>query len=229
PETRPDTAVAVPWLVSDVGSMVLQAAGDSLSPTALSLVDRTAMDLLVNWVANPNTRHREQLARWLPWLVAPAATQYTVPTQAQLQQLTLHVAEGGAVDRGVVYGGFWTAGAMSVGPRALTGCEQGIAVVLDDRDEALGDDHRQAWREWLRLANLLNFRSTPTAITTRSLVASDVSTAADTEAETARTAATGRASLPQEWVEAWDEAAEGVERSLVQQLADQGVPAPAVG
>lgn len=44
-----------------------------------------------------------------------------------------------------------------------------MALVVDDTDEAVGNaDHEEAWREWLRLSNLLGQSDVPCTITSRS-------------------------------------------------------------
>lgn len=46
-----------------------------------------------------------------------------------------------------------------------------MALVLDDRDEAVQEpDHADAWREWLRLSNLIDQADVSARITTRSLI-----------------------------------------------------------
>ena len=87
-----------------------------------------------------------------------------------------------------------------------------VALMLDDRQTALGKDHRSAWREWLRLSNALNLRSRPTTI--------GVYTSMHEAAATAH--------VPPEW-QALLAQATGPERELVRILAEHGVEKPVLG
>ncbi|MEK8226464.1 hypothetical protein NKG05_10890 [Oerskovia sp. M15] len=96
-----------------------------------------------------------------------------------------------------------------------------VALVLDDAVGTLGEQHREAWREWLRLANLLNLRVAPTVVTTRSHHLSDAPLAAVAPPSGSETAATAAESdLPAgDWRLVYEEAM-GVEKDLLAALAD---------
>ena len=102
-----------------------------------------------------------------------------------------------------------------------------VAVVLDDRIEALDQDgHAQDWREWLRISNALNFRQQqPTVISALTNVV------VGAESQTADTAgAVAGLTLPAEWAEPFDLTMSKLERELIAKLAlIEGLPVPVLG
>jgi hypothetical protein len=101
-----------------------------------------------------------------------------------------------------------------------------LALVVDDRDEALREGHHaDAWREWLRISNALNVREQPTWIAAVTEVLADTAP----RAVKATSAGSGEGLLP-EWQAIRELALEGAERSFVEGLARLGsVPVPVVG
>jgi hypothetical protein len=117
----------------------------------------------------------------------------------------------------------YRAGALAAVVEMLPGMVVPVAVVLDDRDEAIDEAHAAAWRAWLRLSNALALRDWPTAITTTSLIAPP-STAPVTDDTVRHGRPVGA------WADAYDAAAPGPERVLVAALAaHDGLTPPVVG
>lgn len=234
---QPQT-VQVPWLDPRAPGAVLNEAKDSLSPATLGLVDRPPLDLLVDWVQRPDVTRRAQLARWMPLLVVPSLVGGVISADVGIDQIALDVLDGAALPPGTKFGGVWRHGTLAVGVRAFVGEAFEIAVVLDDDPASLGQDHKESWREWLRLGNLLNFRhDVPLRVVTRSMLSAPGAAEAQpstTEVEEAsRVESELRKQLAQhpDWQQAETLATEA-ERSLLLELLDlamQGVAAPTIG
>ncbi|MDO8147512.1 DEAD/DEAH box helicase [Isoptericola sp. b515] len=162
-------AVEVPWLHPQATAAVLSEAKDQLSPAMLGLVTRPALELLLDWVQRPDVEGRRRLARWMPMLAAPSLTGGVISTDVGIDQVALDVLDGSPLPPGTKFGGVWRQGSLAIGVRDFALGAYEIGVVLDDADDALGPDHRDSWREWLRLSNLLNFRDDlPLSVVTRS-------------------------------------------------------------
>ncbi|WP_144679692.1 DEAD/DEAH box helicase [Cellulosimicrobium sp. TH-20] len=232
----PSASVAVPWLHPQAVAAVLAGAKDALSPTAVGLVARPAIDLLLDWIERPDPTGRAQLARWMPLLVAPSLNGGVISTEVGIDAIALDVLDGSALPSGTRFGGVWHQGSIAIGVREFTLGTYEIAVVLDDADDALGHAHQPAWREWLRLGNLLNFREDlPLRIVTRSMLTGESiapPSAADAEASSRVESALA---VLLEAHPAWQTAhtiATAVERELLQRLlplAADGVEAPTIG
>lgn len=212
----------------DRASFVLGLAGDQLSKSVLDLVFGNAIDLLLAWIQQPSRQARGQLAHWLPLLGLVSLA--TVGRRADGTPTDLALA---ALDESLVdtptgntlvwrYGGF--AVAIRLSPGSQTSTE--IAIVLDDADTALTEDAKDSWREWLRWANLLNFRSLPIEITSRAALSGGEPPAVPEPAPAPEPASASGLTGP--WREVYEEVSVS-ERELVTMLAAAAVPVPDVG
>lgn len=220
PESRGLQSKAVP--------RVLKMAGDQLSKGAVDLVFRNAVDLLVAWVQNPSKDSRAQLAEWLPVLgLASTMTSGVRTSGGNTAKLTIAAFDGtlDADPQGETFVWSYAGFATAIRVSAATNRPTEVAVVLDDDESALSQDARPAWHEWLRWANLLNFRSLPSEITTRQHLAS-AEGAPILEPEIELEEPVG---LSDEWQEAYDEVTSDTEKALIKVLADSGLPVPAIG
>jgi hypothetical protein len=93
-----------------------------------------------------------------------------------------------------------------------------VAALLDDRDDRLGEAHKPAWQEWLRISNLLNLRQQPARIVA-------YSQALGAEASTTEEGV----ELAGEWGDLYRDAVEQDERDLLAGLAAADVPVPVLG
>ncbi|AEG43909.1 DEAD/DEAH box helicase [Isoptericola variabilis] len=226
------------WLHPDASRDVLAQAKDRISPSALRLVSEPALELLMTWVQKPDVDARKQLAHWLPALFLRAVTPTMLSADVTLSDAALAAVDGDHPPAGARFGGTWKDDSLGVALRQFVGDAIEIAVVLDDAPDALGHDHRDAWREWLRLSNLLNFREAPTAVATRSLVAAPTSAPAPApDVEQAERESAVEAELRKqlaarpEWEEVHEYATDSERRILVGllDLAGEGLPAPTTG
>ncbi len=234
--TQPSTAT-VPWLHPQAIAAVLSEAKDSLSPATVALVTRPTMDLLLDWVQRPDRNGRAQLARWMPLLVAPSLSGGAISADVGMDQVTLDTLDGASLPPGAKFGGVWHQGTIPIGVRSFVGESFEIAVVLDDALDALGHEQKASWREWLRLANLLNFREDlPLRIVTRTMLtgapAAVQPSVAEAE-ESSRVEAEIRAQLAShpDW-RAVAELATETEHALLVELLDLatlGLEAPTIG
>lgn len=208
---------------------VLKAAGDGLSGSALNLVFRNAMDLLIAWVQDPSFTARKQLAHWLPMLAV-----YSLGAQAE------RVANDSAVEAplealmgktvasttGDLVVGSTTDLALSMRLRSGSGGidVSDVAVVLNDSDDALSTDRKDAWREWLHWSNLLNFRNLGADVTTRRHIGKAGATGSFKTGE--YPIAARPTGLAGPWLEAYEST---TEQELVKALADSDIPVPSIG
>jgi ATP-dependent helicase YprA (DUF1998 family) len=210
-------------------STVLVAAGDQLSNSAVDLVFRNAIDLLVAWIQQPAVDSRRQLAHWLPVLGLVGLQNLgrradgDVPSRTALSAVDGTLQESATGDTLV-----WRLGGLAVAIRmpesSMSSTE--VAVVLDDRDSVLSEHSKDEWREWLRWSNLLNFRSLPTEITSRKHLTSLEGTPA---VEADRVVADGLpAGLSGPWLDAYEDVS-ATERELMVSLATAGLPVPEIG
>ncbi|UFU01872.1 DEAD/DEAH box helicase [Ruania suaedae] len=214
------------WFEPDAVPMVLQTAGDGLRTASVDLARRGPLDQLVQWVQSPDVVAREQLARWLPLFTLPRAESGTSDASTPLARVALEALDGGSVGGGGASTFVWRRGAVAFGMRLLPGNAMAFetALVLDDAADVLGPDHRQAWRTWLHLANLLNHRTEPSVVTTRSALGKQVAVPVRAPQGDLR------------WSPAWEvvfsAAADDAERDLLRTLAPLdagGLPAPVLG
>jgi hypothetical protein len=218
----------VPWFMPGFVANVLTMAGDKLSRAHIGLVQRPAIEALVEWIQNPDDEGRGRLASWLPTLLFPKVALGKLVEHTALPELALASLDGTALEPGTKDGGFWTTRGLAVGIRETTPGALEISVVLDDSADVLGDEHRSDWREWLHLANLLNFATIPVAVTTRSALvgAAPIETPVVVGHETSSAV---EAALEGAWGAALAVAIDE-ERSLVLGLAEAGdIPVPELG
>ncbi|MFJ4108639.1 DEAD/DEAH box helicase [Oerskovia enterophila] len=234
-EKPSDLPVAVPWLVPGSPAEVLAQSHGAITPSTMDLVQRNPLELLLGWVQSPLPEAREALARWLPLLALGKSKGYLAPSGVPLAGLALAVLDGEAPPAGDTRTWFWHYGTLVLGIRLLDekSLTTEVALVLDDADGSLGEQHRDAWREWLRLSNLLNLRVSPTVVTTRSLLVGDAPVPAVASPSGADVPVDGaEGDLPEgDWQHVYEEAL-GVEKVLVVALADlaeRGLAAPSLG
>lgn len=219
------------WFDPQVVAMLMQQA-PGFGPDHVEAVRRGPIDFLLGWIQNPDPAGYEALADQLPWLFAKSGTVLSLdPTEDLAQAAAEQLTEPGASEapaRAVHNAWWWRAGAVGVLTRAApSGARPTLetVVVLDDRASRLdADDHREAWEEWLRLANLLGLRSQPTQIVALSELDAGI-TPGLAEGEPGTRAVT----LAPAW-EALIDLASDAERALLVQLAERGtVPVPELG
>lgn len=230
--TRDDVDEVVPEspaLRPESKSTVLGMAGDQLSKSAVDLVFRNAVDLLVAWIQQPSFDTRKQLAHWLPVMAlvglqtAGRRTEGDTPSRLALAALDNALHESATGDTLV-----WRLGGFAVAirmPESSTYSTE-VAVVLDDKDSAMSEHSKDEWREWLRWSNLLNFRSLPTEITSRQHLSSIAGASTiEVQPEPAEGLVTGLSGL---WLNAYDDVS-AAERELMLALAAAGLPVPDIG
>lgn len=215
-------AVDAPSLRPQLASRLVGMAGDQLSKGMVDMAFGTAIDLLVSWIASPSRESRERLGNWIPALGLMSTQQSGKRTNSDgpLHLIALEAPTGEGDTFIAREGGL----ALAIRLPGGTPSTAEIAAVLDDDDHVLNTESRDAWRDWLRWSNLLNFRAAPVAITTRR------------HAPELTSPVIGRPvadSLPSEglsavWQDVYDLVDTGA-RSLVIDLAHFQVPPPAVG
>jgi hypothetical protein len=183
------------------------------------------MGFLLGWIQNPHPSGHATLADHLPLMFAPGAIHLRIDPAADLtREAALRLTDPHRAATGEPNAWWWTNGLVGCLTRH-TGQVLEVALVLDDRDEALhASGHADAWRQWLRISNALNLRGQPTSIAAVTDVLSQPAAA-----RPAPVSGVGQA-LPPDWQELRDLTLEGPERSFLEELFRLGpVPLPVLG
>lgn len=208
-----------PWYSERRWTQVMQSAGGGLNPGLRDLVVGGPIDYIVRWISQPDPAAFRALAEALPLLLAGSGP--VGKSQGALMGATtaLHgdKAIGTHGDR-PAWG--WVHDTLTVFARALgsQSAASEVAALLDDRDDRLGEAHKPAWQEWLRISNLLNLRQQPARIVA-------YSQALGAEASTTEEGV----ELAGEWGDLYRDAVEPEERDLLAGLASADVPVPVLG
>lgn len=251
-DLQPDAGNDVaPWYDDGVAARLLGSGQFGLAPKHLELARRGPLDLLVGWIQQPDPAGLRALGRAVPFLLSADPTQTTrggLADDADLAFAATQVLAGaGLPHQGSSSAWAWADGSVALVARLSIGQDPdtvSVALVLDDRDEAVAaDDNKPAWRTWLHLSNLLGLRTLPADITVHSLVGAGAGATASTEEASGRIrdASSGRSDAPHgaspdaptavldlAWRLALDGAA-GNERAVLEALASDGLEAPDEG
>ena len=211
------------WLRDDVAAQLLNSSV-TFSAQNLEAIRRGPVDFLIGWIQNPDLQGNRALANHLPLMFAPGAEHFSMdPGDDLAREAALRLINPGRplpLNHGSAQAWWWSDGPAGCLTR-ISGELLDVAVVLDDRDEKLAEDHYgDAWREWLRISNALNLRAQPTWITT----VTDVLDQAVSRPAKAAPAADG-SRLPPDWETARDLTMEGTERTFFEQVARLGLRA----
>ncbi|TWS20027.1 DEAD/DEAH box helicase [Tsukamurella asaccharolytica] len=208
--------------------LVLKAAGDGLAKSAVDLVFKNALDLLVAWVQNPSHESRKQLAHWAPMLAVfslgaqGTRTSADSPVEAALARLDGIVP---ASDGDLFVGRKGDlAFSLRLRPHGSGAEVSDVAVVYDDAEHTISIDGKQSWREWLHWSNLLNFRVLGSDVTTRRHAAAVPPSASVPESAPSNTATA--TTLTGAWLEAFESTSAP---ELIAAIAAASLPLPTVG
>lgn len=193
-------------------------------PTTAAVLDNInsgPFGVLRKWLTNPEMQAQTDLATWLP-LGLLAANRDGQP-EGELGQR----AENLLVDFGGGPGaaGWWSAPGVVIAVRPV-GKLVACCALIDDTDDALSSDAaRDAWQDWLAIANALQLSQAPTVISTLSAAA----TAPIVSVGAVPTPVQEEPELSEEWAAAYGDCITEDERRLVVDLAQSGVPLVTVG
>lgn len=209
------------WFSEVRWTHAMSATNGRLKPAHLDLVKGGPVDYLMRWISHPDPAGIEALSEALPLLLAGAGPLGKSDPAQSLVDLAKKVYDG---DRLPTDGGRrawgWQHDTLTVLARNVAdhGYSTEVAVLLDDRDSRLGQEHKGAWREWIRFANLLNSRLQPAYITAYSLAVSAPDKTSPDGVE-----------LPEPWASLYQSAVSDAEKQLISLLATSGAPAPSLG
>ncbi len=218
------------WFDPQVVAMLMQQSAD-FGPDHVELIQRGPIDFLLGWIQKPDLAGHEALANQLPWLFSRGGTVLSLdPTEDLPGAAAEQLMDPGSLAspaRAVTNAWWWTAGDVGVLTRGVPVAGQPsleTVLLVDDRPERLVDGHREAWEEWLRLANIVGLRTQPTQIVALSeLLAGTVPATPETVPGALV------AGLPPAWQVLVDLASDA-ERQLLVDLAERGsVPVPELG
>jgi hypothetical protein len=223
-----DVHESPPWWQAGAVTEMLRASVP-ISSRTVDAVRGGPVDFLLSWIQNPDVEGHRALTSRLPVMFAPGAEHIWLDPASDLASeaaARLASRQRPAQPPGEAAGGaaamawWWRAGAVGCLTR-MTGEILEVAVVLDDRDDAVGvAGHDDDWREWLRISNALNFRDQqPTVIAAVSdLLTEPAARPATTPARAAvapAAAALGTAGVPTAFRTAVEHASEAERRFLV--------------
>jgi hypothetical protein len=212
------------WLDSTkVGDIVAFSRGE-LAPAAVELLGKGPIDYLVQWIQQPEPESMANLAKWTPYFLAGKSTPVTSTKEQPLTELAVDLLEGRRDSSGPAMGWGWEHDTLAVVVRQLNDVATEVALVLDDRPDRVGTAHERAWRDWLRLSNLLNLRTLPVTISAVSRVGVEIVVPPTEPVEPSAAPA-----LHPEWRRLLENAISDSERALLPVLAEHGVDLPEQG
>ncbi|GAA3809743.1 DEAD/DEAH box helicase [Cellulomonas soli] len=234
--TAGDLATAGPptpdWYTAETTSRLIAASSTQASMSAYQDLGRSVIDQIVAWVADPSAADRRQVARGVPYYLlggtGPGTGVVPTPPDIDLTQVAVDALTDAPppTEPSARFVFVTRKGALACAVEHADAVTR-VAVVLDDRAEAIDEAHADSWRRWLQLSNALDLRDWPTTITTvTAWQAAQATTGTVVPVEEPAPPATD--DLPEEW-RAAGELATPVERSVLAQLARQHVPVPVVG
>lgn len=197
----------------------------TFSPSAslMSLISRDAMTQLWHWIHEPDIESWSKFSDLVPFMLRTGSAGQTNPDA--VPRLAQELARGEQNDLPEGKAAYWirTLGNVAFACAAPDRRPATFAVglCLDDRDEAVHqEDFPTSWREWLRLSNLMAFKTIGLSITT---VSQEVAVRSIGDQQVRK----GHATLPAGWEGLLEQAMED-ERILLVGLADAGVQVPPV-
>nr|WP_245325760.1 DEAD/DEAH box helicase [Paeniglutamicibacter terrestris] len=218
--SSPDSVSAPPAWANAQLNMKLQA---KFSPSAslMALLGRDAMTQLWHWIHEPDSYAWGKFSELVPFMLRTTAGGNTDPDA--VPHLAQELARGGSPTLPAGAAVFWT---RQLGSVAFACAAPGqspstfsVGLSLDDRTETVErDSFDESWREWLRLSNLMAFKTIGLSISTVGL---EIAESSIDEASTRK----GHVDLPSGWEGLLEEALED-ERVLLVALANAGVDTP---
>ncbi|WP_418606671.1 DUF1998 domain-containing protein [Georgenia sp. SUBG003] len=221
----PAGSITAPLWYNESGrGAVVQAAGGALKPALVDLISRGPIDFLLHWLQQPDPDGLARVADWLPMLaVGPTTSTFALPEGRSLVQAAADLLDGKSFTP--TAGGFSGAWAHRIDTLVLAAritdpatMTTEIVALLDDRDTGVGEEHAEAWREWLRLSNLLALRQSPTTISVHSLAATTAAPAPPTAPSAAA----------EEWSDIYEDATDN-ERLVIDIVWWAQAPEPVIG
>jgi hypothetical protein len=220
-EAETGTPSAPPWFSEERWTQAMAATNGTLKPSMRELTKGGPIDYLTQWISNPDPAGIEALAEALPLLLAGSGPVGKTDSITPLSDLARSIHDGAAFPlEGDRRAWAWKFDTLTAVARNVS--EQGVStevvVLLDDRGDRLGHEHKSAWREWIRFANLLNQRLQASHVTAYTL-----------EAAAPSKSSPGGAQLHEPWASLYKSAVSQEEKRLIALLAESGVPAPSLG
>lgn len=194
----------------------------TLQPTVVELLTADPITQLIALVENPDLDAWEALARWLPIMFQRDGRAKGDGDGIARRARDALDGSSAAFPPGTDMCWSFTHGPLVVSATMRQATKTINAVLaLDDYDDTLEAQEGKAWKDWLRLSNWLGL-SDNHLITTRSLLVAD-------SAAPSGASVYANLALSAEWQQRFDLTVSDAERTLILQLAAEGVPLPVVG
>ncbi|MET4004290.1 ATP-dependent helicase YprA (DUF1998 family)/ribosomal protein S27AE [Arthrobacter sp. UYCu511] len=197
----------------------------SLKPSLLELLNMDAMSQLWSWINSPVVDEWQRFSEVVPMMLMDKPFKSSLESVGERAAAYL-LSESQDVVAGT--DNCWQYGrgplVMSAGARSMDAKGFVVSLLLDDRPSAVSlGGHEKAWREWLRLSNLMAFKRTGLTIGTVDLMAASDSPVGEF------TLTHPEETFSAEWQELLDMATED-ELPLLTALAGiGGLPVPELG
>ena len=218
-----DTVTPPSWYDPGQAAEIMRSSGGALSSASLDLITGGPVDFLIGWIQDPQPAAVQRLANWLPTFLLGSAQHRSVvgeagPSAAAAGVLdaTTPIPVPGALDW------VWSDDTVALATQGVDNdlTNLSTALLLDDRPQRVGLEHKDAWRNWLRIGNLLNLRTRPSVITTWTRVHGEPTAASEQQ--------TPAGTLSADWQGLWENGT-ALERGLILALAQSGVALPTQG
>lgn len=220
--SAPDVGGRSPQWLNPALNVQLQA---TFSPSAslMSLISRDAMTQLWHWIHEPDVEIWGKFSDLVPFMLRTGSAGQTNPDA--VPKLAQELAKGEQNDLPEGKASYWIRSlgrvAFACAAPDRTPTTFAVGLCLDDREEAVVQENfATSWREWLRLSNLMAFKTIGLSITT---VGQEIAEGSIEDQQVRK----GHATLPSGW-EGLLEIAMEDERLLLVDLADAGVKIPPV-
>ena len=138
------------WFSEPVAQVIKANTAAGLDGATVALASAGPVDQVVAWIDRPDPDQWRRLADWLPMFLVGQSPQAGVPDEADLGAVALSLVDGDSLGTDGLKAWSWRIGSVAVVARSKSETNVEVAVVLDDRDEVLGQEYRNQWREWLR-------------------------------------------------------------------------------
>lgn len=207
------------WFDPGAANQLKQVPAGGVTERAIKVMAGGPIDIMLDWIQNPEPEAKEKLANLTPFALAPKSAQVMLSPTVPLATVAVDLLEGKDAPAGDSQGWHWKHDTVSLVARHAGGLVDDIevAVVLDDRLAALGPSRKEPWNLWISLSNALALRERPTVITT--LTAAGLEDHAPVEYTP---------SVPEDWAEIYAGATEP-EQAIIKLLADRGLDKPDLG
>ena len=207
------------WFDAGAANQLKQAPGGGVTEQAIQTLAGGPIDAIVDWIQHPEPDLKARLANLLPLVLVPKSEKLSLSDSASLASIAVDILSGRDAPTGPAQGWYWKHETICIVARHSGGPLDAIevALILDDREVALGPDRKDPWNLWISLSNALALRERATTIATLK-TADDQNTVYPDDVD----------QVPGDWVELYSDATES-EKAIIKLLAERELTKPVLG